>query len=194
MESITGERLISFLSETKKTTFTTQDLQNALGFKSRNSLNTALHRFSKRGWLIPIGRGIYGNSLKPPQKFEAVTSFVSPSYISFESALSHWGILSQIPMVITAATVKKSREVSLLNQTIKYIHLKPSLFWGYQKTDEMLMAEPEKALLDSLYIESKGLTKLTVEELDLNSINQNKLHDYARTFPKLCLQKLKFKN
>lgn len=194
MESITGEQLISFLKETKKVTFTLQDLQNALGFRSRNSLNTALHRFSKRGWLTPLERGIYGNSLQPPQKFEAATALVCPSYVSFESALNYYGILSQFPQIITMATTKKSREILLLNQTVKYIHLKPSLFWGYQKVGEALVAEPEKALLDTLYLKSKGLTNLTLEELDLGSIDQKKLQEFARAFPKVCLQELKFKN
>lgn len=194
METTSEGRLVNLLKETKKAVLTTQDLQNALGFKSSNSRNTSLHRFLKRGWLVPLGRGIYGNSLQPPQKFESATALVYPSYVSFESALNHYGVLSQIPQVITMATAKKGREVSLLNQTIKYIHLKPSLFWGYQKVGEALIAEPEKALLDTLYLKSKGLTGLTLDELDLGLIDQKKLRVFARAYPKLCLPKLKFKN
>lgn len=194
METVSESRFVTFLKEIKKTTFTTQDLQNALGFKSFNSRNVALHRFLKKGWLVSLGRGIYSNSLQPPQKFEAATALVCPSYVSFESALNHYGILSQIPQIITMATTKKSREISLLDQTIKYIHLKPDLFWGYLKIGETLMAEPEKALLDTLYLKSKGLTGLTLDELDLGTIDQKKLQGFARAFPKLCLPKLKFKN
>ncbi|MCX6783792.1 MAG: hypothetical protein NT141_01845 [candidate division WWE3 bacterium] len=187
MEPIYNKQLISFLQSTTKSILGSQDLQNALGFKSANSKNTAIHRFVKNRWLLPIRKGLYANSFKAPEKFAVATAVVSPSYISFESALNYYGILSQNPQVITVATIKKSRETAYDNQIIKYSHLGQKLFFGYQKTGEFLIAMPEKALLDTLYFESRGLTNLNHKDLDLTHVDLAKLREYAKAFPKLCL-------
>lgn len=106
-----------------------------------------------------------------------------PSYLSFEKALSDYGILSQIPFTLTFATVRPSKKLIIANTEVEYSHIKKSLFFGYEVKNEKYVALPEKALLDELYLVSRGLRTLDIEELDLREINRERLEEFARHFP-----------
>lgn len=92
-----------------------------------------------------------------------------PSYVSFESALSFYGILSHL---------KQSCLKNFDRKTYKYYRLKKELFWGYLKENKYLIAEKEKALADQLYLASKGLKKVHLEEYNLSLIDKTKLKSY----------------
>ena len=98
-----------------------------------------------------------------------------PSYLSFEKALSNYGILSQAPYTYTFATLRPTKKVTIGGFEIEYSHLKKELFFGYVLKDGKNLALPEKALLDQLYMASRGLRAVNIEELDLKEINKVKL-------------------
>ncbi|MFQ6083074.1 MAG: hypothetical protein ACE5WD_06930 [Candidatus Aminicenantia bacterium] len=56
---------------------------------------------------------------------------------------------------MTCATTEKTKLVETSYGSIQFHHLKPALFWGFVNEDGILWAEPEKALLDYLYISRK---------------------------------------
>lgn len=106
-----------------------------------------------------------------------------PSYLSFESALSRYGILSQIPYTLTFATTRPSKKLVLRDTAVEYRHLKSELFFGYTLENGSYIAKPEKALLDELYLMSRGKAKIDIEELDLREINLALIEEYAEKFP-----------
>jgi hypothetical protein len=55
--------------------------------------------------------------------------------------------------------------------------------------DDIYLAEPEKALLDQLYLVSKGMAVLDLEALDLKSIRKTTLRKFALKYPR-ATQKL----
>ena len=57
------------------------------------------------------------------------------------------------------------------------------LFFGYTLKDNIFIAEPEKALLDTLYLKSKGLTDLNEEELNLEDLSKDKFLKMSKKFP-----------
>ena len=63
-----------------------------------------------------------------------------------------------------------------------YSHIDQDLFWGYEKKEDFLLAEKEKALLDLLYFQTKGLRSLDWDELDLKEIDKKKLIYYGKKF------------
>ncbi|MCM8819589.1 MAG: hypothetical protein NC925_02220, partial [Candidatus Omnitrophica bacterium] len=69
------------------------------------------------------------------------------------------------------------------SRNIVYRKISRKLFFGYTLKDNIFIAEPEKALLDTLYLKSKGLTQLAEEELNLGEINKNKFLKMSRCFP-----------
>jgi predicted transcriptional regulator of viral defense system len=126
----------------------------------------------------------------------ASTSLYYPSYLSFESALARHGILSQIPHTFTFATTRPSKTASVGTVDAEFSHLQPALYFGYTSINGLDVAEPEKALLDQLYLVSRGWRHLNTSELDLRAINGERLTRYAAVFPapvgKLVQQLLPF--
>ena len=162
--------------------FTIADLEKITGL-ARPSLIVALSRFTSRGVLIRLKRGVYalkGSSLKMEK---IANQLYYPSYLSFESALSCYGILSQSPYIQTFATTKPPKRFTLGETEIEFRQLKKELFFGYTLKDDIYIAEPEKALLDQLYMVSIGKATLAVKELDLRIIKKIVLSKYAKQFP-----------
>lgn len=113
-----------------------------------------------------------------------------PSYLSFETALGDFGIISQKAYTLTFATAGKGKK-DLLGQTeVEYRHLNKELFFGYTLKNGLYFAEPEKALLDQLYMVSLGKAKLDFEELDLHKLSFGKTEKMAQKFPKSVQKRL----
>lgn len=174
--------LLKTLSSLDKGYFTTADLEKITGL-SRDSLKVAIYRMAAKGVLLKIKRGVYQSAFNPVDVAKIANQLYYPSYLSFESALSLHGILSQIPYTQTFATTKRSKKMILWKTEVEYRQLRPELFFGYQLANGVYLAEPEKALLDELYLVSRGKAKLNIEELDLTKIDKKKFGDYAKRFP-----------
>ncbi|MCP6726635.1 MAG: hypothetical protein KJI69_01165 [Patescibacteria group bacterium] len=137
--------------------------------------------------ILKLKRGIYAFSINAPTKLEIANKIYQPSYISFETALSHYGIIPETVYTITSATTKRTKEIIVQNSTFKYYKIKKNLFFGYRpkkfNNKIILMADPEKALLDYIYLLSlrKGVFN---ERLDLSKIDTDKLGYYVNYFKK----------
>lgn len=141
----------------------------------------ALLRSEKHGLVWRINN-LWINRLSPPTLEELALSLYSPSYISFESALHKRGILSQSPRAaLTLATTKRPRQLATPLGAIQFIHIKTSLFFGF---DAQRLAYSEKAYLDLLYIRSKKIKNWEFPEtLYLAELNRRRLKDYAKSYP-----------
>lgn len=181
-KKMTTINLIKKLQSFGRGFFTMADLEKILGLP-KNSLKVALSRLAKQGVLERLTRGIYQLSLSPAETMTVANQLYYPAYLSFESALSRYGILSQVPYTQTFATIKKSKKIWLKETEIEYTQLKPELFFGYILAGGIYLARPEKALLDQLYLVSRGKRSLNLKELDLNIINKSALFKFAKKFP-----------
>lgn len=185
--------LITRLAAFGKSYFTTADLERILELP-RASVAITLHRLVKAGLLVRLRRNAYNVFTGPIDTEKAAQELYPPCYLSFESALARWGILSQIPYTLRLATTRPSKKMTIADAAVEFSHLKPDLFFGYALENGRNVATREKALLDQLYLVSRGKAVLNLEELDLREVNEKKLDDYARKFPrslKLQLNKIK---
>lgn len=162
--------------------FTVSDMEKVIGLP-RKSLLVTLSRLVAKKMLIRIKRGVYQVGLTEIDVKKIANQLYYPSYLSFETALSFYGIISQIPYTQTFATLKKSKKMILWNTEVEFTKLKEELFFGYKLEKSIYIAELEKALLDELYLVSRGKRSINIEELDLRSINKAKLFEYAKRFP-----------
>lgn len=169
--------------------FTTADLEKITGLK-KDSLKVALNRLVKQEILTRLKRGVYQLSLNTVDVKRIANQLYYPSYLSFESALSILGILSQIPYTQTFATIKKSKRMTIWGTEAEFTQLKTDLFFGYKFEGGIYIAEPEKALLDELYMVSRGKRAVSIDELDVENINRDRLKEYAVKFPKYTLKLL----
>ena len=159
---------------------TVQEILKLFQISSANTAHKMLQRWEKYKILTRCSQGIYFLSDANIDDFEIANHLVSPSYISLETALNYYGILSQFPYVITSVTTKKNKAAKHNSKDFEYAHLSPGLFWGYEKQGEALMAVPEKAIVDQLYLTSKGLRSVHVDEWDLSKIKKDKLKNFTQ--------------
>lgn len=99
-------------------------------------------------------------------QFTIANLIYKPSYISLESALSYYGIIPEGVFAVTSCSTLKTAGFDTSVGRYTYRHIKPSLYFGYRvkqaDSHKVLLAEPEKAVLDMLYL-SPGVT--SVEDL-----------------------------
>ncbi len=174
--------LIQILLSLDKPYFSPADLEKVLGQK-RPALYVTLYRLVQYGVLVRLRQGVYQVALRAPDLARIANQLVYPSYLSFESVLSRYGVLSQVPYVLTFATLHRSRRLNLADTVVEFHQLKAELFFGYALEGGLYVAEPEKALLDQIYLITRGLTDLPLDEVDLSPLNGERLQGYALRFP-----------
>jgi len=67
---------------------------------------------------------------------------------------------------------------------VEYRQLRADLFFGHRIDKGLDIAEPEKALLDALYLMKRGRLSLALEELDVSGLSPGKLKSYGTRFPR----------
>ncbi len=175
--------LLKTLQDLNKPYFTVADLEKILGLE-RNILYVTLNRLVKNGTLIRLKRNVYIPEFQSFEIEKIANELYYPSYLSFESALSKYGILSQIPYCLTYATTKNTKKINLGARQVEYKKLNKKYFFGYKIQDGIYIAEPEKAILDQLYMISKGKAESDFSEWSLVGLSKSKLLEYSKKFPK----------
>lgn len=120
----------------------------------------AFTRWVANGYIVQLKNGLYAFkewTALPGADQIAANLMYRPSYISLYSALSFYGMIPEFVAHTTSVTTLKTASFSNDMGTFDYRHVKPDLFWGYRLIDsinqrKVLIALPEKALLDLLYL------------------------------------------
>lgn len=172
--------------------FSPLELQRILGI-SAIAARFLVHRYAKRGVFLKLRKGLYCLADQPPSELVVANRLYEPSYLSFEFALSYHHLIPEAAYVITSATSRPTRTLMAMGKTFEYHRLKRSVFTGYEpvKVDAgtVLMATPEKALVDTLYF--VDLKKKTLNDrLDLRTINWKRIESYVRLFGRPSLREI----
>jgi predicted transcriptional regulator of viral defense system len=150
------------------------------GNASPAQIRLQLNRWINRGKVIQWRRGVY--SLAPPYQKETPHPFVianhlqPASYVSGQSALSFYGLIPDIAQ--TVISVGSGRSEHITNPLGRFIfrHIKPAGVFGYTLApvtalQKATIAEPEKALLDLLYLQPGSDSLPFLNELRLQNID-----------------------
>ncbi len=174
--------LIKSMERLHKPFYSIPDIEKITGL-SRKSVYVALSRLVDRGILERIGPGSYRpfNQKGPVEKMAA--SLYIPSYLSFESALSRHGVLNLVPYTLTFATTRKTKRLSVAGRDVEFRQIKKALFWGYAVQGGLYVARAEKAFLDLIYLASKGMATVDLDELDVKKLSMKTLKTFSRKFP-----------
>ena len=122
-----------------------------------------------------------------------------PSYISLHTALSIYGMIPEAVTSITSVTTLKTAKFENRFGQYSYMTIKPDLFFGYKPVllqngeadmgkpqKAWMLAYPEKALLDLLYLypfydNEEELEQLRLDEDFLNDgLDLARLRDYQQ--------------
>jgi predicted transcriptional regulator of viral defense system len=182
METSNTTKIIKILKENNIFLFSLSDFERLFDINNKNTLYKKIQRLEAEGIVQKLKKGYYHFLLAEINDFILANFLYQPSYISLESALSFYGIITGFPYQITSLTPKKSKTYFINNKEFRYSKINPSFFWGYQKKDEFLIAEKEKAIIDYVYFHLKGLKNFDPSEFNLNEIDKKKLFDYGKRF------------
>ena len=163
--------------------------------------NIAIQRIKLRGWylkgtLFPVVGALYTD--RNTRAFLAA-SIYGPSYLSFDFALSYWGLIPEAVYVYSSATFDKKKKKQFKTEFGLFTYRdvpKKAYPLGIQivKSGEnvFLIADAEKALCDKLYTLSPVanqdalsellFSNLRIDESELTLLDFNKMAYYARFY------------
>jgi len=176
--STTG--IIKLLQAKELSLLTLNDFSKLFNIDNRQTLYKKIARLEKAQIIQKLIKGKYRFLFQPADDFTLANFIYQPSYISLESALSFYGIITGFPYRITSISIKPTKLIEVGQKEYIYSQIEKSLFWGYTKLDNFLIAEKEKALLDYIYFGIKGLRNLSFDEMDFSEIDKNKLAGYTK--------------
>ncbi|MFH1434345.1 MAG: type IV toxin-antitoxin system AbiEi family antitoxin domain-containing protein [Pseudomonadota bacterium] len=177
-----GIELLTRLQEIGKSFYSVADLEKITGL-SRPSLYVALKRWVEAGYIEKVGRGLYVPMRSSAGVENIAAQLYVPNYLSFESALSAHGILNLIPYTVTFATRRKTRRYAVRGREVVFRKMAQELFFGYELRDKVLIAYPEKAFLDMVYLVSRGKANIDFDEMDFKLLSLKVLKRASKKFP-----------
>jgi len=135
-----------------------------------------ISRLVKRGELIRLKNGFFiiaERIKKGPVPFAQIGNLLyGPSYLSYEWALSYYGMIPEGVYVITSASATKSKSFVTPLGTFDYLHLIHSRYTvgidqKENQSGKFLIATPEKALADLVHLKSRGMESVEDMLIDL---------------------------
>jgi predicted transcriptional regulator of viral defense system len=152
--------------------------------------------WTKTGKVVPLRRGLYAlpRPLRQvePHPFVVANRLVPNSYISLEMALRHYNLIPEHVAVVTSVTTGRPGEWENEFGRFLYRHIHPRYFFGMTRQwvaegQEAIVAHPEKALLDLIYLRKRGddpdfIRSLRLQNLD--ALDVERLRAFAARFDK----------
>jgi predicted transcriptional regulator of viral defense system len=129
-----------------------------------------LAALAKSNLVTPIRQGVFwiDGDIDPDRVPEYLTAPL-PSYLSVHTALHRRGMIEQIPEVLYAVTLARTKRVDTRVGAFSFHHVAPEVFGGFEElSNGVKLATAEKALFDFAYL-SAGKSRLFVvlPELEL---------------------------
>lgn len=161
-------------------------------------MRNQLLRWKKRGLIIRLRKGLY--ALSREERGTALSREVlaanlyQPSYISLETALSRYKLIPERIVPVTSVTPRKTKTFQNEEGLFSYRQLKKTAYFGFRSArDEAgfpyFIAEPEKALLDYLYLnlsavgrDISGYLRGSLRLQNRSILNRRKLAEYAARY------------
>jgi hypothetical protein len=147
--------------------------------------NDKIHELISAGVIEPVKKGLYLPSTKlsetRTEPFLLANHMLGPSYVSFESALSYYGLIPERVFEVSSATTKASRRFDTPTGAFSFTRMPlPYYSFGIRqvavgKDQNALIASPEKALFDKI-VNTAGLTlrsKITASEYLIENLRMD---------------------
>ena len=166
--------------------FTTGDARAAFGGTTARASQT-LAALAQHGLAFSLRRGLWTleRDIDPLLLPEHLSS-PAPSYVSLLTALFRHGVVEQIPAVVYAVTLGKTKRYQTSVGTFSLHRVSPEMFCGFEITVEGIkLATIEKALVDVAYL-SGTKTRLfaSLPEIELpRDFRFKRLEQYVARIP-----------
>lgn len=167
---MTNDFYSKVMSSVQSSIFTDEDLKLIFSGKELHQIHNSLSYHLKMKHMIKYKRGVYSLAgLRAViSVYELASKLYGPSYISFESALSHHGLIPEAVYEVTSACFQKKMKMFKTKVgNFSYVHspVDPFLL-EVEKIDHALMATPIRALFDTIY--KRKIVYREIGDLDLD--------------------------
>lgn len=167
--------------------------------ESRKAIQVQLSRWMRNGKVIGLRRGMYTlpdsyrRAVLAPARL--ANQLYRPSYLSSLWALGYYDMIPERVVWLTSVAPRVPRRFQNPFGVFDYRNIKQAAFFGYVAVPygdrEVLVAEPEKALLDHWHLTPGEWTQARLEEMRYqhhHRVSEDKLRAYAERFqsPRLC--------
>lgn len=144
--------VLEVILSSSRSVFNIQSLRMLMKSENSQKLTQSLHYYIKEGKIRNPRRGIYTKASYNEQ--EMACSLFRPAYISLEYVLQRAGVVFQYDDTITCISYL-NRIVEIDDKTYRFRIIKPELWIGMEgieQHDNILIATPERAFLDMVYL------------------------------------------
>lgn len=159
----------------------------------REVIRVQLSRWIRRGKVIPLRRGMYalGDTYRHAHLVPAALAnqLYRPSYLSGLWALAYYDLIPEQVVWLTSVTTRVPRRFENPFGIFDYRNIKQDALFAYQTEaygeTEIIVAEPEKALLDHWYLTKGEWTGERLAEMryqHVDHVEKNRLETYAARF------------
>lgn len=177
--------------------FTNEDLKLLFGEADPSTILSSLSYHLKIKNIIRFKRGLYSLTSDDGKfhftPFQLANSLYDPSYVSFESALSHYGLIPEAVYTTTSACFqvkKKEFKTPLGIFSYNFIPVRPFFLEVIKNAkDGSLIASELRALFDLIYLRKKNYKSLNDLEVDLR-IDLSELRKIIGQYQAIEIEKL----
>jgi predicted transcriptional regulator of viral defense system len=160
-----------------------------------------LSRWNRSGKIIMVAPGFYVLPVETNDEtdlFAIAGRMYTPSFVSLESALSFYGLIPETVLSVTSVCTRKTRRINSPLCTFIYRSVQPEFFFGYEakkgRKHRFLMASPERAIVDLLYLRrdissSEDMLELRFDAETFNGLDPMEILDIADRFNKPWLKR-----
>ena len=176
------------IKKINKLYFTYQDVAKIL-FISEDSARVLCTRYVKQKYLIRLKRNFYTlkerwDNITPNQRLELANVLQVPSYISLMTALSFYEYTTQIQQkFVESISLYRTFIKDIEGFVFNYSKIKNNYYFGFYKKNNIFIASPEKAFIDSLYLNYLGKYNLDISSLDLEKIDRKDCENILKRYP-----------
>jgi len=159
----------------------------------REAIRVQLSRWMKQGKLVGLRRGVYtlpdAYRRVPVTPAKLANDLYRPSYLSGLWALGFYDMIPERVVWLTSVTPRVPRRFENPLGVFDYRNIKRDCFLGYSSLrhggEEILVAKPEKALLDHWHLTPGEWTSERLAEMRYQHVDQvaeDRLREYAMYF------------
>lgn len=180
-------KIIELLRRANTPLFFDYQIERLFPDEPKHLVNVQLARFVRAGALTRLKRGLYVFSHTKIDELVLANFVYRPSYVSLETGLNYYGIIPDVAGNVTSVSPVTTKTARTGRGVFIYSKIARELYFGWQMVKdggsqfEFAIAEPEKALLDYVYI--RRVRNLADQRIDFSAIDRKKLIKYGRTFP-----------
>ena len=167
------KNVLEVILSSPRTVFNVQSLRMLTECEDSQKLTKSLHYYVKGGKIRNPRRGIYTKATYDEK--EMACSLFRPAYVSLEYVLQRSGIVFQYDDTVTCVSYL-NRIVEIDDKAYQFRIINPELWIGMDgivQQDNILIATPERAFLDMVYLSAGNcyfdnlhpLNKIKVKQL-----------------------------